>query len=62
MAGGLGPLVDPLVDGLVEVNGLEPWEKTSSQVRAGRGRKRKLRSGGENHQGEAGLTSREVAR
>lgn len=29
VAGGLGPLVDPLVDGLVEVNGLEPWEKTS---------------------------------
>lgn len=28
MAGGLGPLVDALVDGLVEVNGLEPWEKT----------------------------------
>lgn len=34
--------------------------KDELAVRAGRGRKRKLRSGG-NHQGEAGLTSREVA-
>jgi hypothetical protein len=27
MAGGLGALVDAFVDGLVEVNGLEQWEK-----------------------------------
>lgn len=40
MAGGLGPLVDPLIDGLVEINGLEPWEKMSyglEQEEEGRG-------------------------
>lgn len=32
MAGGLGALVDPLVNGLVEVNGLEWWEEKELTV------------------------------
>lgn len=45
VAGGLGPLVDALVDGLVEVNGLEPCVGRELAGESRERTERKLRSG-----------------